>query len=67
MRAFPLPRRHCRMSFVKTQTRLQALSLLSAYNTLDSAHISSDYAKKLISKLSFLEYYEHQNAGFIQL
>jgi len=29
------------------QTCLQVLGLLSAYNTLNSAHIFSDYAKKL--------------------
>jgi len=42
-----LPQRHCRISIAVTQTCLQALSLLSAHNTLHSAHIStsSDCAK----------------------
>ena len=42
-----LPRHHCRISVVETQTCLQVFSLLSAYNTLQSAHISSDYAETL--------------------
>ena len=42
---FPLSRRHCRISIAETQTCLQALSLLSGYNTLHSAYISSDYTK----------------------
>jgi len=33
-RALPLPRRLCRASIAETQTCLQALSLLTAYNTL---------------------------------
>ena len=37
----------CRISIEETQTCLEALSLLSACNTLHSAHISSNYEKKL--------------------
>ena len=41
-----LPVRHSCISTADTQTCLQALNLLSAYNTLHSARISSGYAKK---------------------
>jgi len=34
IRAIPLPRRLCRVSIAEMQTCLQALSLLTAYNTL---------------------------------
>ena len=45
IRALPLYLRYCRISIAETQTCLQALSQLSAHNTLHSAQISSDYEK----------------------
>jgi len=55
-----LPLRHnCRISFAEAQTCLQALSLFSAYNTLDTTQCSECthfqwIRKNLISKLSLL-------------
>jgi len=47
IRALPLFRHQCRIYVVETQTCRQALSLLSAFNTVHSVHISGDYAKTL--------------------
>jgi len=57
-KALQLPPRHCRISITKMQIFLQALSLLSAYNTLhsDYTHISSDYAKKIFRILHASNY-----------
>jgi len=38
IRALPLSRYHCRISIAETQTCLQALSLLGAYNTIHTTH-----------------------------
>jgi len=58
-----LPQRHCRISIAVTQTCVQALSLLSAHNTVHTFPLPV-IAQKLISDLTSLKSYQHQNAGF---
>ena len=66
IKALPLPRCHCRISIVETQTCLQALSLLSAYNTLHSACISSDCAKKYFQfRIAQIKPGRQSNVAFI--
>jgi len=60
--SLPHARDHCRIFIAKTQTCLQALSLVSAYNTLHSAQRTHFQLlrKKCILNLASLKFYQNQ-------